>query len=68
MAEFHLHEDERCEFLRWKGLFVDGSPEPNLASGDGLFWCVKTQNCLGPDGMLVDDHECSAARTCYRQL
>ena len=34
-------------------------------SGDRLFWCHKTQQCLGPDGKLVDDYECNPARKCY---
>lgn len=59
---------ERCEKLRWKGLFVDAIQDPNLASGDRLFWCHTTQTCLGPDGKVVDDEECNAARACYRAL
>ena len=62
-------EDDRCEFLRWKGLYVDEEQDLSVSqSGDRLFWCVKTQNCLGPDGKLVDDLECSEARTCYTGL
>jgi len=59
---------ERCEKLRWKGLFVDAIQDPNLASGDRLFWCHTTQTCLGPDGKLADDEECNPARACYRAL
>jgi hypothetical protein len=61
--------ERRCEFLRWKGLFVDdGQDPPALQSGDGLLWCVKTQNCLGPDGKLVDEYGCNATRSCYTSL
>jgi len=59
---------ERCEKLRWKGLFVDAIQDPNLASGDRLFWCHTTQTCLGPDGKLADDEECNPSRACYRAL
>ncbi len=60
---------DRCENLRWKGLYVNGEEGNSLSgSGDRLFWCVKTQTCLGPDGKLVDDYECSAGRACYRPL
>jgi hypothetical protein len=60
---------DRCENLRWKGLYVSGEEGQSLSgSGDRLFWCVKTQTCLGPDGKLVDDYECSPARACYRAL
>ena len=58
----------RCEFLRWKGLFVDTIPDDNLASGDRLFWCQKTQNCLGPDGKVAADDECTRTRPCYKTL
>jgi len=37
-------------------------------SNDRLFWCQKTQSCLGPDGQAVDDYECHEGRKCYRQL
>jgi hypothetical protein len=60
---------DRCENLRWKGLYVTGEEGQSISgSGDRLFWCVKTQTCLGPDGKLVDDYECSPARSCYRAL
>ncbi len=35
-------------------------------SGDRLFWCHKTQQCLGPDGKLLDDYECNPARPCNK--
>ncbi|MCW5978775.1 MAG: hypothetical protein KIT09_11890 [Bryobacteraceae bacterium] len=61
--------DDRCEYLRWKGLYVDGEQNYYASqSGDRLFWCVKTQNCLGPDGRIADDYECSAGRACFRPL
>ena len=59
---------ERCEKLRWKGLFVDAIQDPSLASGDRLFWCHSTQTCLGPDGKVADDEECNPSRPCYRAL
>ena len=62
-----VNNDDRCENLRWKGLYIDQGLSESQ-SGDRLFWCVKTQNCLGPDGKEVDDLECSPARSCYRAL
>jgi hypothetical protein len=58
---------DRCENLRWKGLFVDPNQDaPD--SGDHIYWCLKTQLALGPDGKLVDKYECNPARGCYRAL
>jgi len=59
---------ERCENLRWKGMFVDAIQDPSLASGDRLFWCHTTQTCLGPDGQIADDEACNPTRPCYRAL
>ena len=57
----------RCEFLYWKGLFLGEEHDPTcVPSGDRLFWCQKTQTCLGPDNRLVDDYECNETRSCYR--
>jgi xanthine dehydrogenase YagS FAD-binding subunit len=56
----------RCENLRWKGMFVDQQDSPS--PGDHIYWCLKTQLALGPDGKLVDKYECSPARDCFRAL
>jgi hypothetical protein len=60
-------DDDRCDNLRWKGLYIDAEWDESIPhSGDRLFWCHKTQQCLGPDGKLVDDYECNPARHCYK--
>jgi len=60
-------DDDRCDNLRWKGLYIDAEWDESIPhSGDRLFWCHKTQQCLGPDGKLVDDYECNPARDCYK--
>ena len=59
-------DDDRCDLLRWKGMHIEAVWDPTVPhSGDRLFWCHKTQQCLGPDGKLVDDYECNPARKCY---
>ena len=41
----------RCEKLRWKGLFIEAEWDPTIQhSNDRSFWCQHTWNCLGPDG------------------
>lgn len=58
--------DTRCSRLRWKGLYVEIAPDPTVQPGnDQLFWCNRTQTCLGTDGQAVNDFECKTARSCY---
>lgn len=63
-------DDDRCDLLRWKGIFIETEWDPKQVphSGDRLFWCHKTQNCLGPDGKVVDEYECNETRGCYKAL
>jgi hypothetical protein len=66
---FNILAEERCQNLRWKGLYIDEQSDPAIQQGDErLFWCVKTQLNLGPDGKLVDNYECSPGRDCYKAL
>jgi hypothetical protein len=59
----------RCEKLRWKGLYIEALEDPSIPpNNERSFWCQHTWNCIGPDGQLVDDFECSPARTCYEPL
>ncbi len=59
----------RCSNLRWKGMFVSAQWDESIPhGGDNLFWCLKTQNCLGPDGQLADGHECTQTRDCFKLL
>jgi hypothetical protein len=68
-SELTVIASERCEHLRWKGMFIEAMPDPTVQqTDDRLFWCQKTQICLGPDGRLADDFECNPARPCYRAL
>ena len=59
----------RCAHLRWKGLYIQADCEPeNDSSHDTALWCQHTYKCVGPDGQVVDEFECSPARGCYEQL
>ena len=50
-------------------MFIDAEWDPTVPHGnDRLFWCHKTQNCLGPDDKAVDEYECNEGRGCYRPL
>jgi hypothetical protein len=59
----------RCALLRWKGLYVEATPDLAAACrDDGLFWCGLTQTCLAPDGRAVDAYECNQERFCYEKV
>ena len=58
---------ERCRSLLCKGLYLNyGLPEGQRVTGDGNFWCGKTQTIFGPDKQIVGDGECRhTGRACY---
>jgi hypothetical protein len=62
-------DDDRCQNLRWKGLYVDAPWDPTVQHGnDRAFWCHRTQTVLGPDSRPVDDYECNPFRKCYEEM
>ncbi|MBZ5586251.1 MAG: hypothetical protein LAQ30_29515 [Acidobacteriia bacterium] len=62
-------ENNRCEKLRWKGMFIESVPDPSIQpANDGSFWCQHTFTCVGPDGKVANEEECNAARPCYEEL
>jgi len=64
---FDVTHRNLCTALRWKGQFILSEPDPNVQpSNDGLFWCMHTQNCIGPDGEVAEPGNCSSkTRGCH---
>jgi hypothetical protein len=64
---FDIHHPNLCPSLRWKGQFILAERDPTVpASNDGLFWCIQTQTCIGPDGKLAEPGNCSSSlRSCH---
>jgi hypothetical protein len=64
---FNTHNPNLCSALRWKGQFILSEPDPNVQnSNDGLFWCMHTQTCIGPDGKLAEPGNCASQnRACH---
>jgi hypothetical protein len=56
-----------CPSLRWKNQFVLVHRDAaESANHEGLFWCLDTQNCIGPDGGIAEPETCtSKLRECY---
>jgi hypothetical protein len=46
----------------------EGQPDPIHASGSGIYWCIHTQNCLGPDGRVAEAESCQPGRKCFEPL
>lgn len=62
-------DDDRCQCLRWNGLFTASPLEDTSMKGQGrAYWCQRTQHALGPDGKTVDEYECNPFRACYEEL
>jgi hypothetical protein len=60
---FNTSHPNLCSALRWKGQFIQTEPDPTVPnSSDGLFWCIHTQTCMGPDGQVVEPSKCSLSR------
>jgi hypothetical protein len=56
---FNIHHPDLCSSLRWKGLYILAERDPTVPPcNDGLFWCVHTQTCIGPDGKLAEPGNC----------
>ena len=64
---FSTERADLCPALRRKGQFIEAEPDATVpASNDGLFWCMHTQTCIGPDGELAEPGNCaSRARACH---
>ncbi len=64
---FNTKHPDLCPALRWKGQFILAEHDPTVqASNDGLFWCIHTQNCIGPDGKLAEPGNCcKKGRRCH---
>jgi hypothetical protein len=59
---------QNCRFLRSKGMFIDSEPDPSVpGSGEPVYWCIHTMNCLGPDGQVATRESCQPGRGCYRE-
>ncbi len=60
---------DRCRCLRSKEMYVPVEPDPGVPHlGCGLFWCVHTQNGLGPDGQAAEPASCQSGRSCFEAL
>jgi len=64
---FDTSHPQLCSALRLKGLFIDAEHDHTVPPcNDGLFWCMHTQTCIGPDGQLAEPGNCNnLLRKCH---
>jgi hypothetical protein len=64
---FDKDHPDLCRHLRWKGQFIQVDPDPTVPqTNNGIFWCLYSQTCIGPDGNLAEPYTCTATdRRCY---
>ncbi len=56
-----------CPCLHSKEMFVQTEPDPGIPSmSSGIYWCIHTYNCLGPDGKVAEPGACKLGRRCFR--
>ena len=58
-----------CRNLRHKLMYIDERQQTlgtvDDSSDTRVFWCVKTQEALGPDADPVSPEDCRPDRGCY---
>lgn len=59
-----------CDHLRHKMMYVDEREAVRGLVDDSsdtrVYFCIRSQESLGPDGKSVGPTECSPDRPCYR--
>lgn len=69
MDEGPIHLKVACTNLRHKMMYLDERQRQvglvDDSSDTRVFWCVRTQESLGPDGEAVSAKRCSPNRGCY---
>jgi hypothetical protein len=57
-----------CAKLRTKTMYLNveyrSEADEPFCRDTAVFWCMKTQGCLGPDDLPVNPGECKAGRAC----
>lgn len=54
-----------CRFLMSKEMFYDSDTARDAAYSSGIFQCLKTHQCFGPDGLPTDAEDCRDGRACF---
>ena len=54
-----------CRHLRSKEMYHQEPGQPDDAYSSGIFWCGKTQESFGPDGVSCGKEECCGNRSCF---
>lgn len=55
-----------CRHIRSKEMYHQPAGQPDDEFSSGIYWCVRTQDNLGPDGQSCGKCECGPERACYQ--
>ena len=69
MYDGPIHLQVACANLRHKMMYIDDRQRQvgmvDDSSDTRVFWCIRTQESLGPDGENVNARRCTPERGCY---
>ena len=54
-----------CRHLRSKEMYYQALGQEDDQFSSGQYWCTKTHENFGPDGVSVNKTECCAGRACF---
>jgi len=54
-----------CRYIRSKEMYHQAAGQPEDDCSSGIYWCSRTQECLGPDGHACGKTDCGPNRACY---
>lgn len=57
-----------CKNLRSKEMYYEPAPFVENEFSSSIYWCMRTQDCIGPDTQAVDCEECTPGRECYKRI
>jgi hypothetical protein len=54
-----------CQYCRSKEMYHSPPGQEEDPFSSGIYWCAKTQDAFGPDGLPAGKSECCTGRSCY---
>jgi hypothetical protein len=55
----------QCPHLRSKEMYYEAPGQEEDAFSSGTYWCMLTQEGVGPDGQPVTREDCCSGRGCF---
>lgn len=55
-----------CKCMRSKEMYHEAYGKEDDLYASGIYWCNKTYETFGPDGLEVGSEECLPGRECFK--